>query len=167
MVIRAGFRHVLGAVVGLLALTACSGSPTEVRITETSVVSVPVTATVTSTSLSTVETTTTALSTVTESVVVESTVTAVSTEVSTVTEQAAVVEPAVAPVAPAAPVAPVAEPEPVPVQGLVGGSGGGAVSGPFPNCSAAKAAGAAPLYRGDPGYQSKLDRDNDGVACES
>lgn len=36
----------------------------------------------------------------------------------------------------------------------------------YANCSAAKAAGAAPLYRGDPGYRAKLDRDNDGVACE-
>ncbi|MGP5588072.1 excalibur calcium-binding domain-containing protein [Glutamicibacter ardleyensis] len=35
------------------------------------------------------------------------------------------------------------------------------------NCSAVKAAGAAPIYRGDPGYSGKLDRDGDGVACES
>ncbi|MFD9552186.1 excalibur calcium-binding domain-containing protein [Nocardia salmonicida] len=36
----------------------------------------------------------------------------------------------------------------------------------YPNCKAAKAAGAAPLRRGDPGYSSDLDRDGDGVACE-
>ncbi|WP_281868367.1 thermonuclease family protein [Brevibacillus parabrevis] len=36
----------------------------------------------------------------------------------------------------------------------------------YANCSEAKAAGAAPLYRGEPGYRAKLDRDNDGVACE-
>jgi murein L,D-transpeptidase YcbB/YkuD len=36
----------------------------------------------------------------------------------------------------------------------------------FENCSAARAAGAAPLFRGDPGYRSGLDRDDDGVACE-
>lgn len=36
----------------------------------------------------------------------------------------------------------------------------------FPSCKAARAAGAAPLYRGDPGYSAKLDRDRDGVACE-
>lgn len=36
----------------------------------------------------------------------------------------------------------------------------------YSNCSAAKAAGAAPLYKGDPGYRSALDRDHDGVACE-
>lgn len=36
----------------------------------------------------------------------------------------------------------------------------------FANCAAARAAGAAPLYRGDPGYSARLDRDGDGVACE-
>ena len=42
-------------------------------------------------------------------------------------------------------------------------SGGG---GAFANCSAARAAGAAPVRRGDPGYGTHLDRDNDGVGCE-
>ncbi|MEA5367581.1 excalibur calcium-binding domain-containing protein [Amycolatopsis sp., V23-08] len=36
----------------------------------------------------------------------------------------------------------------------------------YKNCSAAKAAGAAPLHRGEPGYRPALDRDGDGVACE-
>lgn len=36
----------------------------------------------------------------------------------------------------------------------------------YANCTAARAAGAAPLHRGDPGYRAGLDRDNDGVACE-
>lgn len=36
----------------------------------------------------------------------------------------------------------------------------------FANCTAARAAGAAPVYRGDPGYAPHLDRDNDGVGCE-
>ncbi|WP_284749977.1 thermonuclease family protein [Amycolatopsis sp. RTGN1] len=36
----------------------------------------------------------------------------------------------------------------------------------YKNCTAAKAAGAAPLYRGEPGYRAALDRDGDGVACE-
>ena len=36
----------------------------------------------------------------------------------------------------------------------------------YANCTEAKAAGAAPLYRGDPGYRAKLDRDHDGIACE-
>jgi hypothetical protein len=37
----------------------------------------------------------------------------------------------------------------------------------YATCAAAKQAGAAPLHRGDPGYRAKLDRDGDGVACES
>ena len=36
----------------------------------------------------------------------------------------------------------------------------------YPNCAAVRADGAAPLRRGEPGYASHLDRDNDGVACE-
>lgn len=36
----------------------------------------------------------------------------------------------------------------------------------YANCSAARAAGAAPVMRGAPGYSRKLDRDNDGVGCE-
>lgn len=36
----------------------------------------------------------------------------------------------------------------------------------YRNCAEAKAAGAAPLYQGDPGYRSALDRDHDGIACE-
>ncbi len=36
----------------------------------------------------------------------------------------------------------------------------------YANCAAVRAAGAAPLYEGDPGYRSQLDRDHDGVACE-
>lgn len=43
-------------------------------------------------------------------------------------------------------------------------SASGSVS--FANCTAARAAGAAPVYRGDPGYATHLDRDNDGVGCE-
>jgi Excalibur calcium-binding domain len=37
----------------------------------------------------------------------------------------------------------------------------------YGNCAQAKAAGAAPLYAGQPGYAKKLDRDGDGVACET
>lgn len=37
---------------------------------------------------------------------------------------------------------------------------------PYRNCAAARAAGAAPVRRGEPGYGSHLDRDNDGVGCE-
>lgn len=36
----------------------------------------------------------------------------------------------------------------------------------FTNCAEARAAGAAPVRRGDPGYGTHLDRDNDGIGCE-
>ena len=36
----------------------------------------------------------------------------------------------------------------------------------FANCTQAKAAGYYNIQRGEPGYRSALDRDNDGVACE-
>ncbi|WP_395638768.1 PASTA domain-containing protein [Pseudolysinimonas sp.] len=50
------------------------------------------------------------------------------------------------------------QPRPAPVAG-----GGYAY---YENCTAARAAGAAPIRRGEPGYAPKLDRDNDGIACE-
>jgi len=54
--------------------------------------------------------------------------------------------------------------------GSGGGSGGsrGARGGStyYENCDAARAAGAAPVHRGDPGYGSHLDADGDGVGCE-
>ena len=36
----------------------------------------------------------------------------------------------------------------------------------YKNCTAARAAGAAPIRRGQAGYARHLDRDNDGLACE-
>lgn len=36
----------------------------------------------------------------------------------------------------------------------------------YRNCAEARAAGAAPIYRGQPGYRPGLDRDGDGIACE-
>ena len=36
----------------------------------------------------------------------------------------------------------------------------------FANCTEVRAAGAAPIRRGEPGYAAHLDRDDDGVACE-
>ncbi len=49
----------------------------------------------------------------------------------------------------------VAEPEP-----------GLSVSASYGTCSEARAAGAAPVRVGDPGYGRHLDRDGDGVGCE-
>ena len=71
-------------------------------------------------------------------------------------------------------------------RGRAGGSGGGEAvrfsaqagarsgatelgatpGGAFANCAAARAAGAAPVRRGQPGYGPHLDRDGDGVGCE-
>jgi hypothetical protein len=67
-------------------------------------------------------------------------------------EQAAAQQAAVqqAPAAPVAPVAPAAPP----------------AAAYYANCAAARAAGAAPLYSGQAGYSTSLDRDRDGVACE-
>lgn len=36
----------------------------------------------------------------------------------------------------------------------------------YQRCDAARAAGVAPLRRGEPGYREALDRDGDGIACE-
>lgn len=46
--------------------------------------------------------------------------------------------------------------------GALASNGGGT----FRNCTAARAAGAAPVRREDPGYGRHLDRDGDGVGCE-
>jgi micrococcal nuclease len=40
------------------------------------------------------------------------------------------------------------------------------VSASYASCTAARAAGAAPIYRGQPGYSAKLDRDGNGIACQ-
>lgn len=42
--------------------------------------------------------------------------------------------------------------------------GGGPVY--YANCAAARAAGAAPVHEGEPGYARHLDRDGDGTGCE-
>jgi hypothetical protein len=36
----------------------------------------------------------------------------------------------------------------------------------YENCDAVRAAGAAPIHSGEPGYGSHLDRDRDGVGCD-
>ena len=33
-------------------------------------------------------------------------------------------------------------------------------------CNDARAAGTAPIYRGEPGYRADMDGDGDGIACE-
>jgi hypothetical protein len=44
--------------------------------------------------------------------------------------------------------------------------GAPATEGSYRNCSETRAAGAAPVRAGDPGYGSHLDRDGDGIGCE-
>jgi len=36
----------------------------------------------------------------------------------------------------------------------------------YAGCNEVRAAGAAPLYRGQPGYRPEMDGDDDGIACE-
>jgi len=65
----------------------------------------------------------------------------------------------------------------VPVDGTNGNDGnngnndGGVISAggtdTFANCDAARAAGQENIRQGDPGYSTTLDRDRDGIACES
>jgi len=52
------------------------------------------------------------------------------------------------------------------VQRDVPKSDGGKCSVQYASCAEARAAGAAPLRKSDPGYSPRLDRDGDGVACE-
>ena len=67
-------------------------------------------------------------------------------------------QPAPAPKPAPAPVpAPAPAPAPVPAP---------APSVYYENCTAARAAGAAPVRVGQPGYDTHLDRDGDGVGCE-
>jgi len=51
---------------------------------------------------------------------------------------------------------------------LVNPSSAAPVSGPviYGNCADARAAGAAPIRIGQPGYRPALDADRDGVACD-
>ena len=65
------------------------------------------------------------------------------------------VAPAPAPYVPPAPApAPYVPPAPAPAEAY------------YANCTEVRQAGAAPIYAGQPGYSTKLDRDRDGVACE-
>ncbi|SEM64132.1 phospholipase D-like domain-containing protein [Paenibacillus sp. OV219] len=45
-------------------------------------------------------------------------------------------------------------------------SGAGAADVVYKSCAEVRKAGKAPLHKGDPGYNRKLDGDGDGVACE-
>ena len=66
--------------------------------------------------------------------------------------QQAAAKPAPAPAAPAPAVPAPAAPAPAAVY--------------YANCTAARQAGAAPVYAGTPGYGKHLDRDGDGIGCD-
>ncbi len=75
-------------------------------------------------------------------------------------------EPAPAPVAPVEQAPAPAPAQPAPVQPAQ------PAHAPAPevyykNCDAARAAGAAAVYQGQPGYGKHLDRDGDGIGCDS
>lgn len=53
------------------------------------------------------------------------------------------------------------------IAGSLMGAGAANADVYYKNCSEARAAGAAPIYQGQPGYRPGLDRDGDGIACES
>lgn len=44
---------------------------------------------------------------------------------------------------------------------------GGSARAHYGNCAEARRAGAAPVHRGEPGYGRHLDRDGDGVGCDT
>ena len=81
---------------------------------------------------------------------------------------AAPAQAAPAPVAVPAAQAPAAVPAPAPaqVQMAPAPAPAPAAAVSYANCTAVRAAGAAPIRIGQPGYSSRLDRDGDGVGCE-
>lgn len=55
----------------------------------------------------------------------------------------------------------------LPMVGAAKKSSGGSSTVYFKSCKEARAAGYSDIKKGEPGYSSKLDRDGDGIACES
>lgn len=89
----------------------------------------------------------------------ETTPTVTETVEVTVTAQAPAPAPEVAPAPAPQPEAPIPAPAPQPAPNYV-------APVYYQNCAAARAAGAAPVYAGEPGYGPHLDRDGDGKGCE-
>lgn len=146
----------LGAgLVGLVALGAAVGEE-EPKAETSSVVSTtsssvaPTTTTVKPTT-TTPRTTTSAPTTTSDSPAVVPLVPQVGT---TVVETTTEYTP---PPAPAYTPPPVTQYTPPPVQ---------QPSASYENCAEAKAAGVAPILKGEPGYGTHLDRDKDGIACD-
>lgn len=132
-------RLFLLALLTPLVLTACGTSTADTP---------PATVTATTTATTTAKSTTTVTATPEETTVTE-----------TVTETATVTAQAAAPAeANTAPMGFVSTPEPAPAPAPAATY--------YKNCTAARAAGAAPVYLGSPGYGTHLDRDGDGIGCE-
>lgn len=74
--------------------------------------------------------------------------------------------PAVPAPASAAPVAPAAAAAAAPAAAEAAQAAPAPAAAYYANCAAVRAAGAAPIHAGQPGYSGKLDRDGDGVGCE-
>ena len=55
----------------------------------------------------------------------------------------------------------------LPMAGAAKKSSGSSSTVYFKSCKEARAAGYSNIKKGEPGYSSKLDRDGDGIACES
>ncbi|RKR15451.1 GmrSD restriction endonuclease domain-containing protein [Arthrobacter oryzae] len=68
--------------------------------------------------------------------------------------------------APAPQPAPAAVPAPAPARVAPAPAPAPPAAVYYANCTAVRAAGAAPIHAGQPGYSSKLDRDGDGIGCE-
>jgi len=69
--------------------------------------------------------------------------------------------------APAAPApAPAAAPAPEPAPVVAPVPAAEPATAYYKNCDAVRAAGAAPIHPGDPGWDTKFDRDKDGIGCE-
>nr|DAS95652.1 MAG TPA: Excalibur calcium-binding domain protein [Caudoviricetes sp.] len=55
----------------------------------------------------------------------------------------------------------------LPMVGAVKKKSSGSSTVRFKSCKEARAAGYSDIKKGEPGYSPNLDRDNDGIACES
>lgn len=153
------------AVSALIGLSLLGSSQQK-----TTAASAPETSTTTSTTSKTSsKTTTTSSATTSSSETSEPSSTEQSPEPEPAPENQVAAEAPAEEAAPAHVVEPAQQEAPVqeeaPVRNIVGNQNSG---GPhYANCCAVWKAGAAPLYVDSPGYSEKLDKDKDGIACET
>ncbi|MFE4501357.1 excalibur calcium-binding domain-containing protein [Rhodococcus sp. NPDC056743] len=143
------------AVIGIAVGTGASEESTTPAVTSSATASsTTAAATTTKTTTVTTKVTTTTLAPVTTTTVVVPTTTTTLAVVPLVPQVQATTE---APYVPPVTTEPAYIPPPVKVPDA-------GVS--YANCAEARAAGAAPILKGEPGYSTKLDRDKDGIACD-